>query len=84
MNNLILQTVRESDLKKILAILKTKNLLLESEKCHICEKQISNIGGFLPKNKKVIPICDDIECTIKASFLVMKHNGNGSPIIEND
>ena len=82
MTDLILQTIKETDLDKAISILKSRNLFTEDKKCPICESKIEHIGGFLPQSGKVMPICDAVSCTLQASFLVMKYNGNGSPIIE--
>lgn len=82
MGNLILQAVKEENLKEIITLLESKKLLVKPTNCKICGSNLQEIGGFLPQKGKVVPICNKIECTLKASFLVMKHNGNGSPIIE--
>jgi hypothetical protein len=82
MAELVIQTIDESKLENAVKILEERKLLLYSKKCGICEKDIKHIGGFLPQEGKVIPICDEISCIMKASFLIMKHNGNGSPVIE--
>lgn len=83
---LVLQTINEENLNEVLKVLKKKNLLLNRKKCGICAKNLTKeeIGGFLPfKDKdKVSPICNHISCILKASFLIMKYNGNGSPILE--
>ena len=78
----ILQAIEEEDLEDVLILLKSKDLLLEDKTCQLCENEIESIGGFIPKDDKIMPICDKIECTLKASFLIMKHNGNGNPVIE--
>ncbi len=82
---LILQAVEDSNIGQILNLLKEKGLLKFSKKCPICKNELKEeeIGGFIPDHKKIVPICGDPMCVLKASFLVMKHNGNGSPIIEN-
>jgi len=81
---LIFQSIEESDLDEAIKLLTEKNLLTNPKKCKLCSKELNkeNIGGFLPFHDKVIAICNSIECNLKASFLVMKHNGNGSPLIE--
>lgn len=79
---LSLQTIDDKDVESAINSLKKNNLLIESDKCPLCEENITNIGGFLPKSGKVMPICDKIKCILEASYSVMKHNGNGSPIIE--
>ena len=77
---LILQTLNDKDLKKALTILTEKNLLANGTNCKICADPLKgNIGGFIPSKKKVSPICNKFSCILEGTYLVMKHNGNGSP-----
>ena len=82
MGKLILQTIEEEKVEEAIAILNSKGLLIEPNFCGLCKKSMGKIGGFMPKNDKIIVVCDDISCIIKASFLIMQFNGNGSPVIE--
>jgi len=82
MSQLIVQSIKEDDLDSVIDLLKKKDLLIDSNKCTFCGKGLEKISGFIPNHGKVSPVCDDVECMLKASFAVMKHNGNGSPIIE--
>lgn len=83
MSTLTLQTIEEKNLEESLKLLRDNNELIESEGCFICNEPIkNNIGGFIPKDGKVAPICNSLSCVLKTSYAVMKHNGNGSPIIE--
>lgn len=84
---LVLETIRGEEIDSTIKKLKELNILIESKKCILCDSNIDStekIGGFLPKQGKVAPFCDSIQCSLKAAYLVMKHNGNGSPIIENE
>jgi len=82
MKNLILQTIDEKDLEKAVDMLRTQGVLSDKAECPLCSENIDNIGGFIPHESKVAPICDKFSCILKASYAVMKFNGNGSPIIE--
>ncbi len=84
MSNLILQSIQEENLDEALKLLTSKKLLGSTLTCSMCGNKIKkeDIGGFLPNKNKVSPVCDATECTIKVSYLIMKYNGNGSPIIE--
>ena len=81
-SKLIIQTINEKNLKSAIEILREKDLLVKSDLCPLCEEKLENVGGFLPKREKVMLICDKLNCIMKASYLTMKYNGNGSPIIE--
>ena len=86
MSKLILQTINKEDLNSAIELLKSKKILSSRWRCKICGTKIDKekIGGFIPKNKLVYPVCDDIKCITEATYKIMEFNGNGSPIIEND
>ena len=81
---LVLQIIEEENIIDVVKLLKKKKILLSTKRCKLCAKELTKeeIGGFLPFEGKIAPICADTKCILKASFLTMEHNGNGSPIIE--
>lgn len=83
MSQLVVQSIKEDDLNAVLKLLKKKDLIAHADTCCLCGKKFEQIGGFIPIHRKVSPICDSVKCILDASFAVMKHNGNGSPVIEN-
>lgn len=82
--SLVLQSIKSSEVNHTLKLLSGKNLLKKSDNCPVCKKELikDKIGGFMPDHKKIVAVCDDLTCIMEASFLVMRHNGNGSPILE--
>jgi len=84
MPQLIVQSIESQNLQSALELLRQKDLLSYDGKCILCGEEIKTIGGFIPNHGKVSPVCDSVKCTLEASFAVMKHNGNGVPILENE
>ena len=82
MAELTVQTIEEKDIETTIKLLKKNGELLEDGICPLCNDRIGGIGGFIPYKDKVAPICGKLSCTLKASYEIMKFNGNGSPIID--
>ncbi len=82
MAKLTLHTVEEKNLQKIIRRLKDSAELWEDGVCPLCNGDLEAIGGFIPHEGKVAPICNKISCVLSATYAVMKFNGNGSPIID--
>lgn len=76
--NIVISTVFENDVDKIIIALKKKNKLKERKRCPFCKHKIEGIGAFIPMGEKITTVCDRLECMLKSSYKVMKFNGNGS------
>ena len=79
---LTIQSLEQKKLQKTLQMLREGGELSETGICPLCNCKIEEIGGFIPHEGKVSPICDKLSCILQASYEVMKFNGNGSPVID--
>lgn len=79
---LTIQTISEKDVGAAITLLEKQGRIIKTEKCPLCNHKIGVVGAFMPKDEKVITVCDDLKCILQSCYLTMKHNGNGSPLLE--
>lgn len=79
---IVINTVSENDVDKIISALRKKNKLKKTKRCPFCKHKIERIGAFVPAGEKITTVCDRLECMLKSSYEVMKFNGNGSLKLE--